>query len=60
MTATLRGIALALAAAFAGCAEENENWGNPTEVCEAPAGFDGTSNQMRRWIERLGAELCDK
>jgi hypothetical protein len=39
MTATLRGMALVLAMVFvASCADEDDNWGNPTRVCEAPDG----------------------
>jgi len=30
------------------------------QVANVMRRFDGTINQMRRWSERLDAELCDK
>jgi len=32
----------------------------PIQVANVLRRFDGTSNQMRRWIKRLDAELYDK
>ena len=60
------GIVLLACLVTSACEEENENWGNPTKVCEAPDGAcwgweceqDGCSPRMTDEIDPAGIPDC--